>query len=110
MQPLTDVVAGQFQQGQFIEQPFQMDPGKCYAALAVGSGISEMDIKFIAVTPLPGQPPALAQDQGQGSNASLGGKGKCFKWAPIVPVAINVKAVYTATAGSGVAAGRVYVK
>jgi hypothetical protein len=110
MQPLGDVVAAQFQAGQTLEQPFQMDPGKCYAALAVGAGISEMDIKFVAVTPIPGQPPVLAQDQTQGSNASLGGKGKCFKWAPLVPVAISAKAIYTAVSGSGVAAGRLYVK
>lgn len=110
MQPLGDVIAGQFQAGQTLEQSFQMEPGKCYAALAVGAGISEMDIKFVAVTPIPGQPPVLAQDQTQGSNASLGGKGKCFKWSPIVPVAISAKAIYTAVAGSGVAAGRLYVK
>jgi hypothetical protein len=110
MQPLGDVVAAQFQAGQTLEQPFQMDPGKCYAALAVGAGISEMDIKFVAVTPLPGQPPVLVQDQTQGANASLGGRGKCFKWAPLVPVGISAKVIYTAVAGSGIAAGRLYVK
>ena len=110
MQPATDIVAGQFQPGQTLEQPFQMSPNKCYGAVAVGLGITEMDIKFVAVTPIPGQNPVLAQDQAQGANASLGGKGNCWKYAPIVPVAINVKAIYTAVAGQGISAGRVYVK
>jgi hypothetical protein len=110
MQPATDIVAGQFQPGQTLEQSFQMNPGKCYGAIAVGMGPSEMDIKFVAVTPIPGQSPVLAQDQTQGANASLGGRGNCWKYQPFVPVAINVKAIYTAIAGQGIAAGRVYVK
>ena len=35
MQPATEVVAGQFQQGQVLEQQFQMTYGKCYGAIAV---------------------------------------------------------------------------
>src|SRR5690606_25928226 len=39
MQPLTAPVAGQFKQGQFIEQTFQMENGKCYGAIAAGVGV-----------------------------------------------------------------------
>ena len=108
MQKEGGVFAGQFQQGQVLEQPLQLLPGKCYTVLAVGAGITEMDISLVAVTPLPGAPPVLAQDQSTGQSASLGGKGNCFKWQ--WPVGVNAKAVLKATAGQGVAAGQIYVK
>ena len=109
MQPLTDVIAGQFQQGQALEQVFQMTPGKCYSALAVGAGIQEMNIQFILQQPLPMFPnPVLAEDQSSGNTAKLGARGSCFKWP--MPFGANVKAVFTAVSGQGMAAGRVYVK
>jgi hypothetical protein len=109
MQPATNVVAGQFQQGQHLEQPMQLQQGRCYTALAVGAGIQEMDIKIIALQPIPGVTnPVLAEDKGSGAQASLGGRGNCFKWP--WPFAINAKVVYTARAGQGVAAGRVFQK
>jgi len=108
MQREGATVAGQFQEGQTLEQAFQMLPNKCYTVLAVGAGISEMDIQLIATTPLPGASPVLAQDSGSGSNASLGGRGQCFRWS--LPVGINAKFVLKATRGQGVAAGQLYVK
>ncbi len=108
MSPATDVVAGQFQQGQYLEQTFQMTGGKCYGAVAAGAGVSGIRIQFVALQPIPGVTnPVLAEATG-GSQTVLGGRGQCFKWA--FPVGVNAKVVYTATAGSGVAAGRVYVK
>ncbi len=108
MQPATDVVAAQFQQGQYMEQTFQMQGGKCYGAIAAGAGVNGINIKFVALQPIPGiSNPVLAEANG-GSQTALGAGGKCFKWA--LPIGVNVKAVYTATAGSGAAAGRVYVK
>ncbi|RLB60028.1 MAG: hypothetical protein DRI90_14675 [Deltaproteobacteria bacterium] len=109
MQPASDVVAGQFQQGQVLEQQFQMTYGKCYGAIAVGAGISEMHIQFVALQPIPGVPnPVLAEDKTTGSQAVLGGGGQCFKWS--APIGINAKVIYTAQSGGGIAAGRVYVK
>jgi hypothetical protein len=108
MSPQTEVIAGNFQQGQHLEQTFQMAGGKCYGAIAAGAGVSGIKIEFVALQPIPGVTnPVLAEASG-GSQTALGGRGKCYKWA--FPVGINVKVVYTATAGSGVAAGRVYVK
>jgi hypothetical protein len=101
-------VAGQFSEGQILEQQFQMLPGKCYTVLAVGAGIQEMDIQIFAVTPVPNLNGALAQDSGSGASASLGGRGNCFKWQ--WPVGINAKYVLRATRGQGVAAGQLYVK
>ena len=116
MSAATDVIAANFQQGQIMEQQFQMTTGKCYGAVAVGPGISTIEIKFVAVgpVPIPGMSGALAQNQGQGPNVSLGGRGNCYKpgggLPSVVPVAMTAKAVYTAIAGSGVAAGQVFVK
>ena len=102
------IIAGQFKEGQTLEQAIQMLPGKCYTVLAVGVGIQEMDIALVAVTPLPQASPVLAQDQGSGASASLGGRGQCFKWT--LPFGINAKYVLKASRGSGVAAGQLYVK
>jgi hypothetical protein len=103
-------VAGNFQQGQYLEDRFQMVRGKCYAAVATGGpGISEMHIRFIALQPIPGVPnPVLAEDKTTGSRAVLGKDGTCARWH--APIGINVKVEYIAQAGSGVAAGRVYSK
>jgi hypothetical protein len=102
------VVAAQFKEGQTLEQAIQILPGKCYTVLAVGAGISEMDISLVATTPLPGASPVLAQDQGSGASASLGGRGQCFKWS--LPVGINAKFILKASRGSGIAAGQLFVK
>jgi hypothetical protein len=108
MNPDSPVVAAQFSEGQTLEQPVQLLPGKCYTVLAVGAGIQEMDIALIALTPVPGLNPDLARDTGGGNSASLGGKGNCYKWA--WPVGVNAKFVLRATKGSGIAAGQMYSK
>jgi hypothetical protein len=108
MQPASDAVAAQFEVGQSISIPFQMTGGRCYGAVAASMGPTEMDIKFVAQTPIPGASPVLAQDQTQGQNAVLGGGGNCYRYT--MPVGINVNAVITAVAGSGMAAARVYQK
>ena len=106
MTPITDVIAGNFQQGQVLEQTFQMQPGKCYGAVASGAGVQEMHITFVMLQPIPGvQNPVLAEDKRTGSNASI---KPCYTWQ--IPVGANVKVIYEARSGSGLAAGRVYVR
>jgi hypothetical protein len=102
------VVAGNFKEGQTLEQAFQMLPGRCYTILAVGAGIQQVDLSVIALTPIPGGSSQLAQVSGNGSNASLGGRGNCYKWN--LPVGINAKYVIRATRGQGIAAGQLYTK
>jgi len=100
--------AGQFQQGQTLEQAINIQPGKCYAVVGVGAGIQELDIQLVA-QPAPMLPPTvLAQDQGSGPNATLGGKGNCFK-NPL-PIGGPGKVILKATSGSGMAAAQVFVK
>ena len=102
------VAAAQFKEGQTMEQQFQILPGKCYTVLAVGAGIQEVDIQLIALTPVPGLNPTLAQDSGSGSNSSLGGRGNCYKWS--APVGIQAKYVVRATRGQGIAAAQLFSK
>ena len=102
------ILAGTFQQGQTMEQAFQMLPNKCYAVLAVGAGMQEVDIAIVAVTPLPQASGTLAQDQGTGNQAVLGGAANCYKW--VWPVGINAKYVVKATKGGGTMAAQLYSK
>jgi hypothetical protein len=102
------VVAAQFAQGQILETPVTLQPNKCYAVLAVGVGIQTVDIMLVLTTPIPGMNPTLARDSGGGTQASLGGKGRCFTWP--APIAGQAKFVITATSGQGIAAGQMYVK
>ena len=108
MQPDGGAFAGQFQEGQTLEQQFNIQPGKCYSVVGVGIGIQELDIS-IAAQPVPNLPPTpLAQDQSSGPNATLGGKGNCFK-NPL-PIGGPAKVIVKATKGSGMAVAQIYVK
>src|SRR5262245_47844194 len=108
MQPDGAAFAGQFQEGQTLEQPFNIQPGRCYSVVGVGIGIQELDIQ-IAAQPVPNLPPTvLAQDQTTGANATLGGKGNCFK-NPL-PIGGPAKVIVKATKGSGMAVAQIYVK
>ena len=108
MQPDGGAFAGQFSQGQVLEQPFNIQPGKCYSVVAVGIGITELDV-MIQVQPVPQFPAqTLAQDNTSGAQAILGGKGSCFK-NPL-PIGGPAKLVMKATGGSGMAIGQLYSK
>jgi hypothetical protein len=107
MQPLADPFAGNFQQGQTLEQSFEMQPNKCYTVIGTSQGITELDIQLVTLLPMAGAQ-VVAQDNTQGGKAVLGGKGQCYKY--LAPVGVNAKAVLIATAGSGLAAARIYVK
>ncbi len=98
--------AGQFTEGQTLETPFQMLPGKCYTVLAVGAGVQEVDIQI--QTLVINVATVVAQDSGSGDRASVGGRGNCFKW--LIPAGVNAKYVVKATRGQGVIAGQLYIK
>jgi hypothetical protein len=99
--------AGQFQEGQTLEQPLNIQPGKCYTVVAMGAGIQQLDIQLVAQqAPLPAV--VLAQSNTTGAQASLGGKGQCFR-NPL-PIAGPGKVILKATKGAGLAAAQVYIK
>lgn len=108
MQPEGSTFAGQFQEGQVLEQQFTIQPGKCYSVVGASMGIQELDIQLVLnASPLP--PQVLAQDNSQGGTAVLGGKANgCFKNA--LPVGGPGKVVVKATRGAGMAIAQIYVK
>ena len=108
-QPEGTAFAGQFQEGQVLEQAINLQPGKCYTVVAGSLGpIQELDIMIQGqIAPLP--PQTFAQDSGTGPTATLGGKAAGC-WKNPAPLAIPAKIVLRATKGSGVAAAKVYVK
>ena len=108
MQREGNVVAAQFQEGQTMESPVNLQPGKCYTVLAVGAGVGEVDIQLMLTTPMPGVNQTLAQDTGSGQQAALGGGGNCYKWP--WPMAGQGKYVIKATRGSGIVASQLYTK
>lgn len=109
MQAEGGAFAGQFQEGQILEQPVTLQPGKCYAVVGVSlPGVVELDVQLVA-QPLPNVPAAvLSQDNSTGSIAVAGGDGSCFK--QMLPVAVTGKAILKVTKGAGIAGAQIYVK
>ena len=108
MKPDGSPFAGQFKEGDTMEQPINIQAGKCYTVVGASiAGIIELDISLVAQTaPLP--PVVLAQDSTTGPTATLGGKGQCFR-NPL-PIGGPGKVILKATKGAGLAAAQVYVK
>jgi hypothetical protein len=107
--PLGAAIVGNFQQGQTLESQLQLSPGKCYTIVAAGvPPVSEVNVQIVAVTPIPGMVPVMAQDSDQGPQAVLGRKPNCYKWP--LPMGAPVKVVMTVAGGSGLAAAQVYEK
>jgi hypothetical protein len=108
MQPDGSSAAGQCAEGQQLELPITLQPGKCYTVIAVSMGVQELDAQ-IATQPLPQAPPlVLAQDNTSGGQAVVAGKGSCFKNPS--PVAVPGKVIIKATRGTGAAVAQIYVK
>jgi hypothetical protein len=108
-QPEGGPFAGQFQEGQSLEQPINIAAGKCYTIVATGMGVQQLDVQLVA-QPVPMLPPqVLAQSQSQGPVATVGGRAAgCFK-NPL-PFGGPAKIVMKATRGAGMAAAQVYSK
>lgn len=98
--------AGQFQQGQVLEQPFQVQPGRCYTVVGIGVGITELDIELVIGQP--GLEYVAAIDQTTGPQAVLGGGQQCFK--NLLPIGGPAKVRVKATGGTGVALAQIYSK
>jgi hypothetical protein len=100
--------AGQFTEGQSLEQAITIQAGKCYTVVAASAGtIQQLDIQLLLQqAPLP----AMILAQGTGSNtATLGGKSSgCFRNS--LPVGGPGKVVIKATRGAGLAGGQIFIK
>lgn len=107
MQKVAGPIAGNFQQGQTLSVDFQMQPGKCYTAVANSTGIGELDLQIVPMTPL-GPGPAVAQDQGTGASAIIGASGQC--WTYQAPFGATGRLIMTARSGGGLAAAEIYAR
>jgi hypothetical protein len=107
--PLGSPIVGNFGAGQSLESVVQFQPQKCYSVVATSlPPVTELNVQFAAVTPLPNLAPVLAADSDTGPTAVVGKKPNCYKWA--FPVPASVKVVVQVAAGSGLAAAQVYEK
>ena len=107
--PVGSAIVGNFQQGQSLEGSLQLNPGKCYTVVGAGlPPVTDLNVQLVAITPLPGMSPILAQDQDVGPQAVLGRKPNCYKWP--MPIGAPVKVLVTVAGGSGLAAAQVYEK
>jgi hypothetical protein len=107
--PVGSAIVGNFQAGQTLEGQLQLQPGKCYTVVAAGvPPVTEVNLQLVAVMPIPGMVPILAQDGDQGPQAVVGKKPNCYKWP--MPVGAPVKVILTVAGGSGIAAAQVYEK
>jgi hypothetical protein len=107
--PEGTAFGGQLTDGQTLEQPLNLLPGKCYTILAASvGGVQELDVMIQGqLPPLP--PTTFAQDDTTGPNATLGGKAAGC-WKNPSPLALPAKVVLRVTKGSGMAIAKVYVK
>src|SRR5206468_2938633 len=72
MQPEGGVFAGQFQEGQTLEQPINIQAGKCYTVVAAGAGVQQLDIQLVGQLVPMAPPVVVAASNGSGPTATLG--------------------------------------
>jgi len=103
-------IAGNFAQGQSLEQTVQMNPGKCYTIVgAAVPTVTNLDIQLVPSIAIPGLPAAVvAADSSQGATAIVGQQPNCYKWA--LPMGGTMKVVVSVSAGQGMAAAQVFEK
>jgi hypothetical protein len=106
MSPDGPAFAGNFQQGQTLEQLINVQSGKCYTIVASGVGITQLDVVVNTAPPAPIPPVPVAQSSSQGPNATVGGGGSCMR----SPLPGQFKVVLKATAGAGIAVAQVFSK
>jgi hypothetical protein len=102
-------LAGSFQEGQVLEQPITIVPGRCYTFIAAGVGPQELEIQLVAQSPLPQLAPMMGEQRSSGGKVVLGKGAACIKLA-LIPVAVPAKWVIKASRGAGVIAGQAFSK
>lgn len=104
-------LAGNFAEGQTLEQQFTFQPGKCYTIAAAGVGVQEIELTILPQAQIPGLPSVgtMGSAKGSGAKTVLGGGSSCIKLA-LIPVAVPAKWVLKASKGGGLIAGQLYSK
>ncbi len=107
--PLGGAMVGNFGAGQTLQSDIQLQPGKCYTVVAAGlPPVTEVNVKLVAASPIPGSALIMAEDKATGMQAVLGPKPNCYKNALMFPVPARV--VLEVAGGQGIAAAQVYEK
>ena len=91
-------LAGNFQEGQVLEEPITIMPGRCYTFIAAGVGPQEIEIQLVAQTPIPALAPMMGDQKAAGGKVVLGKGSACIKLA-IIPIAVPAKWVIKAVQG-----------
>ncbi|HEY3820933.1 MAG TPA: hypothetical protein VGL81_27405 [Polyangiaceae bacterium] len=105
-------LAGSFQEGQVLEQPIMIMPGKCYTFIAAstgGPGPTELEIQLVAQSIIPGLVPMMGEQKGAAGKVVLGKGTGCIKLA-LIPIAVPSKWVIKALKGSGTVVGQAFSK
>ncbi len=103
--PVGRALQGNFGQASKIWATVELQPGKCYTAIAVGlPGVREVDVLFAEAGGLR----VLAQDDDNGPQAILGKQPECFMWKR--STAGLVRLVLRLRGSGGIAAAQIYEK
>jgi hypothetical protein len=107
--PVGAAMVANFQQGQTMENQIQLQPGKCYTVVAAAlPPVTEVNVRFVAVSLIPGTGMVLAEDKQTGTQAVLGQQPACYRNA--APIAVPMRVILEVAGGQGLAAARVYEK
>ncbi len=101
-------VVGNFQAGQCMEVPLNVEAGRCYTVVGASVGtVSDLDLELVPNIGIPGLPQqVVAQDQSDGPTAVIGAKPDC--WTAFVPG--PMKLIIRVANGQGMAGAQVYAK
>lgn len=96
--------AGQFAEGQILEQKVQLVAGKCYTVVALAlPPVSELTVELLSEA----EPTdVLARDEDTGPQAVLGSRDRCYLAERSGPARLRL----TVEKGRGVAAAQVFAK
>lgn len=108
MHPEGSPLSGRVTGSGTVEQGFTLIPGKCYAALVVGVGVSDFEARLLLAASAPATPVVLTTGRSVGARAAVGGKGNCYKWA--APLQASARFSVSAYRGTGLVVGQLYVK
>jgi len=99
--------AAQLTPGQTFETPISLEPGRCYTAVGVGVGVTELDLEIVIAQP-PAPEYVAATDNDAGYKAVVAEAPNCFR-NPL-PFAAPAKLRARAVSGSGPAIVQLYVR
>jgi hypothetical protein len=104
---MGSAMVGNFTNGGCMETSIQVNAGKCYTVVGATMGTGDLDLELIPAIGIPGVPAQpVAQDQGNGPQAVLGGKPNC--WTAIVPGPMKLR--IRLENGQGMAGAQIYEK